>query len=123
MSTERNKEIVPRAINAIGRGDFSGFVAAAADDLTLNVMATGWTPIQGKQQVQESLEALLKGFLANNGAIVMTIKRLIAEGDYVVEQVRGQSRTKDGREYNNTYCRVWRIVEGKVKSVVFSNCW
>jgi ketosteroid isomerase-like protein len=118
MSTEHNKDIVRRAIAALGRGDFTGFVADAADDFTFTIMGGDWLePIQGKQRVREALEGLLTGLLANNGAIVMTIDRLIAEGDYVVEQARGQSRTKDGRDYNNTYCRVWRIVDGKVKSV------
>ncbi|MEW6107187.1 MAG: nuclear transport factor 2 family protein, partial [Bacillota bacterium] len=118
MSTEQNKDIVRRAIAALGRGDFAGFVADAADDFTFALMGGNWLePIQGKQRVREALEGLLTSLLANNGAIVMTIDRLIAEGDYVVEQARGQSRTKDGRDYNNTYCRVWRIVDGKVKSV------
>ena len=50
-------------------------------------------------------------------SIVMTIENLIAEGDYVAEQARGKSRTEDGRDYNNIYCRVWRIVDGKIQSL------
>ena len=40
---------------------------------------------------------------------------LIAEGDYVALQARGNSRTKSGGTYNNTYCQVFRIANGKVQ--------
>jgi uncharacterized protein len=118
MSTEENKEIVRRAIAAVGRGDFDGFVADAAEDFSLAIMGCNWPqPIQGKQRVRDTVKGMLTGLLANSGAIMMTIDRLIAEGDYVVEQAHGRARTKDGREYNNAYCRVWHIVNGKVKSL------
>ena len=43
---------------------------------------------------------------------------LIAEGDYVVLQTHGQGRkTKLGNEYNNTYCIVYKIADGKVQEV------
>ena len=48
----------------------------------------------------------------------MTIDNLIAEGEYVAEQAQGKARTKSGKDYNNTYCRVYRIVDGKVKSII-----
>ena len=41
----------------------------------------------------------------------MTIENLIAEGEYIAEQAHGKARTKTGKDYNNTYCRVWRIAK------------
>ena len=52
------------------------------------------------------------------GKIEMTIEHLIAEGDYVAEQAHGKARTKTGDDYNNTYCRVWNISDGQVRSVI-----
>ena len=119
MSTEQNKEIVRRAMAALGRGDYTGFLADADDDLVFTL--TGATPfsgtIQGKQAVEEALRGLLGGKL-EGGGIAMTIDNLIAEGEYVAEQARGKARTKSGKDYNNTYCRVYRIVDGKVKSIL-----
>ena len=47
-----------------------------------------------------------------------TNDNVIAEGDYVVVQSRAQGRkTKSGKDYNNTYCMVYRIVDGRVKEV------
>ena len=114
---EQNKEIVRRAIAAISRGDMEGFLADAADDFTMAVMGTALPPIQGKQKALKGLRNALVARLENGGAIAMTIEKLIAEGDFVAEQARGVARTKSGKDYNNTYCRVWRITEGKIPSM------
>jgi len=117
QTKEQNKEIVRRAIAAISRGDLDGFMADAADDVTLSVMGAVFPPIQGKPKVLKGLRNALGARLENGGAIVMTIENLIADGDYVAEQSRGQARTKDGKDYNNTYCRVWRITDGKIHAM------
>ncbi len=119
MSTEQNKDLVRRAMAALGRGDMEGYLADAADDFAFTL--TGTTPfsgtLHGKRAVLDMLRTGLQPSLASPG-IEMTIENLIAEGEYVVEQARGQARTTAGKDYNNTYCRVWHIVEGKVQSLV-----
>jgi ketosteroid isomerase-like protein len=117
QTKEQNKEIVRRAIAAISRGDLEGFMGDAADDVTLSVMGTKFLPIQGKQKVLKGLRNALVARLENDGAIAMTIEHLTAEGDYVAEQSHGKARTKDGKDYNNTYCRVWRITDGKIRAM------
>jgi ketosteroid isomerase-like protein len=67
--------------------------------------------------VLKGLRNSLVARLERGGAIAMTIENLIAEGDYVAEQARGKARTKDGKDYNNTYCRVWRITDGKIRAM------
>lgn len=46
-----------------------------------------------------------------------TAHRFIAEGDHVVVEVRGNNTTKAGIPYNNTYCFVFRIADGRVKEL------
>ncbi len=41
----------------------------------------------------------------------------IAEGDYVVVEARGDNVTKTGVRYDNQYCMVWRIENGKIKQI------
>ena len=94
-----------------------GFLADAADDFTMSVMGAAIPPIQGKQKALKGLRNALVARLEGGGAIAMTIENLIADGDCVAEQARGVARTKDGKDYNNTYCRVWRITDGKVRSM------
>ena len=109
QTKEQNKETVRRAIAAISRGDLEGFMADAAEDVTLSVMGAVFPPIHGKQKVLKGLRDALGAKLEGGGAIAMTIENLIAEGEYVAEQSHGVARTKTGKDYNNTYCRVWRI--------------
>ena len=115
--SEQNKEIVRKALAALGQGDMEGFVADAADDFSFTLI--GNTPlsgtIQGKQTVQEGLQNILGPRLATPG-IEMEIESLIAEGNFVSEQSKGTARTKAGKDYNNTYSRVWKIVDGKVQA-------
>ena len=92
-------------------------MADAAEDVTLSVMGAVFPPIHGKQKVLKGLRNALGTKLEGGGAIVMTIENLIAEGDYVAEQSRGVARTKTGKDYNNTYCRVWRISDGRIQAM------
>ena len=41
----------------------------------------------------------------------------IADGDYVVVEARGDNVTKAGLRYDNQYCMVWRIENGKIKEI------
>ena len=41
----------------------------------------------------------------------------IAEGDYVVAETKGDNVTKDGQRYDNDYCMVWKIENGKIKQI------
>ena len=43
--------------------------------------------------------------------------RFIAEGDYVVVEARGNNTTKTGKPYNNAYCFVIRLHDGKLKEI------
>jgi ketosteroid isomerase-like protein len=72
--------------------------------------------IQGKRNIEQGLTSIL-GQRLENGTIAMTIENLVADGEYVAEQATGVSRTHTGKDYNNTYCRVWRIVDGKIHSL------
>jgi ketosteroid isomerase-like protein len=46
-----------------------------------------------------------------------TASRFIAEDDYVVVECRGNVVTKSGQPYNNTYCYVCRMEEGRLKEL------
>jgi len=71
--------------------------------------------LNGKQELIRKLLAPLSAQL--EGGISITPENFIADGEYVAMQARGTSKTKDGKSYNNTYCQVFRIVDGKVKEL------
>ena len=43
-----------------------------------------------------------------------TAMNFIADGDYVVMEASGENATPDGKIYNNKYCWVCRITDGKL---------
>ena len=45
------------------------------------------------------------------------LKPARAEGDQVVVEFEGEGRTKDGRDYNNRYCSVFRIANGRITHI------
>jgi ketosteroid isomerase-like protein len=51
--------------------------------------------------------------LDENG-IRLTPDNLIADGEFVVMQSRGKATGKNRLPYNNTYCHVFRVVNGKI---------
>ena len=72
---------------------------------------------RGKQEVIDKLLKPMRARLAD-GPIVFQPERFIAEGEYVVMQAQGRATALSGKPYNNTYCIVCRIVDGKVKEMV-----
>jgi len=64
------------------------------------------------------LDQLLTPLMAGlDGPIRVTAHHFIAEGEYVVVEGRGQATTKTGKSYNNTYCFVFRLANGKIQAL------
>lgn len=117
MSASQNKEIVRSFYEAGNHGDFDACLAIVADDITWTNIGTTTLSgtYRGKAEVMEKLLGPLFGQLKDG--ISSTITRLIAEDDYVVAQTSGRAETTDGRAYNNIYCQVIRLRDGKFVEV------
>ena len=48
---------------------------------------------------------------------VITIKNIVAEGNYVVVESSGEAKTKNGNPYNQTYCDVFRFNGNKLQEI------
>ena len=115
MGAAENKELIRKMGEAKGLDAMLGMMA---DDIrwTLigNTKFSG--TFNGKKELVDKLIYPLVGQMESMGT--GTTDNVIAEGDYVVVQTRGQGRkTKTGNSYNNTYCIVYKIADGKVKEV------
>ncbi len=116
-SIDDNKALVRSFYEAGNRGDFDACFAIVADDIVwTNIGTTALSgTYRGKQTVMEELIGPLFGRLENG--IQSTVHRLVAEGDTVVALTSGQARTRDGEDYNNSYCQVIRIDAGQFVEV------
>ena len=117
MPAEENKKIVQAFYDAGNRGDMDTCFDLIADDIVwTNIGTTSLSGrFEGKQELQEKLLGPL--FASLKAGINMSVRNLIAEGDYVVALTSGTAETLGGRAYNNTYCWVIRLRDGQFAEV------
>jgi hypothetical protein len=117
MGIEENKKLVADFYEAGNRGDMDACFAMVADDVTwTNIGTTKFSGVfAGKQNLVVQLLQPLFGQL--KAGIASQIESIIAEGDVVIAQTSGTAETQDGKPYNNTYCQVFRIRDGKIAAV------
>ena len=117
VGTAENKQIVRAFYDAANRGDTAGFMNRIADDVVwTNAGSTKYSgTFVGKKDLTDKLIGPLFGQL--KAGISATIDNIVAEGDFVVVQLRGRAETKDGRPYNNTYCHIFKLRDGKIGEV------
>ena len=119
METMANKQLLQDIYAEISRGNPQLLLDSMADDIEWTII--GSTALSGtshgKQEVIDKLLKPLRARLAD-GPIVFQPDRFIAEGEYVVMQAHGRATALSGKPYNNTYCIVCRIVDGKVKEMI-----
>ena len=117
MEVTENKKIVRSFYEAGNRGDFDACFDLIADDITwTNIGTTRLSgTYRGKEELMEKLLGPLFGKL--KAGIFSSIDNLLAEADVVVAQTSGKAETTDGRPYNNKYCQIIRIRDGKFVEV------
>jgi ketosteroid isomerase-like protein len=117
MGAAENKQLIQNMFAELSKGNANAFLASMADDVRFTLIGTTKYSgvFNGKQELINKLLAPLTAQL--EGGIALTPDNFIAEGEYVAMQARGKANTKSGKSYNNTYCQVFRIVNGKVQEV------
>lgn len=117
MNATENKLLMQQVFRELSRGNSEPFRDAMADDFCWTVIgSTKWSgTYAGKQAVLTELIGPL--FSQFSGQYSNTPDRFIAEGDHVVVQCRGHVTTKSGMPYNNTYCYVCRLGDGKLREL------
>jgi uncharacterized protein len=117
MGIAENKKIVLDFYDAGARGDMDRCFELLADDIAwTNIGTTRFSgTFSGKKALLEQLLGPLFGQL--QAGISTTVERLIAEADVVVAQTSGTAETLNGVPYNNSYCQVIRIRDGKIAEV------
>lgn len=117
MRATENKQLLQSIFAELAKGNSKLFVESMADDFRWIVTGhTRWSrAYEGKQSVLTELFGGLRSRIAGN--ITTTAHRFIADDDFVVVEARGSNTTRAGTAYNNDYCFVFRIHEGKLQEV------
>lgn len=117
MSTSENKQLMQQIFAELARGNSEALVEAIADNVVWHV--TGTTKFSKSYRGKASLMNDLVGplFSQFEDQYRNVADRFIAEDNYVVVECRGQATTKTGKPYNNKYCFVFRLKDGKIEEV------
>jgi len=117
MGAAENKKLIQEMFAELSKGNAQAFMNNMADDVQFTIMGTTKYSLtcNGKQELVSKVLGPLTAQL--EGGLTITPDNFIAEGNFVAMQARGKSTTKSGKPYNNTYCQIFRIVNGKVQQV------
>lgn len=112
-----NREIIANIFSETAKGNGRPFVEAMDDSVAWRIIgSTSWSgTFTGKQAVLRDLLGPLGERLEGRNICVPT--RIVADGDIVVVQARGENRTRDGKDYRNDYCFVIAMKHGRITMV------
>jgi ketosteroid isomerase-like protein len=117
MAAAENKELIRQVFDELSSRNVEAWIASFADDVSWTIKGTTQfsRTFEGKQAL---VNDLMRPLLSQvDGQINITPHRFIAEDDLVVVEANGQAMTRSGKPYNNSYCWVFRLQEGKIKEV------
>jgi|SRR5215471_14971089 len=118
MSAAENKQLMRHIFAELAEGNSKTLIDTMDDKIRWRISGdSAWSKtFDGKQAVLTELFGLLQAKIATRLRILAY--RFIAENDLVVVEARGKNNiSKAGAPYNNSYCFIFRIAEGRVQEV------
>ena len=122
MSAASNKKLMQDIFAAAANPDPAArdralFTASLADDAKWIVTGQySWSrTFAGKESILNDLHGHVRSRLAERTRTVA--HRFTADGDVVVVEAKGDNVTREGVRYDNDYCLVFRLEDGKIKEI------
>jgi uncharacterized protein len=113
------KRVVQRYLDALVAGDVETIRGSFADDATWTVMSD--LPIAGpwcgRDRIVTDFLGGVVGALFEAGSHAFEFPTMIVEGETVALEWRVQARTAAGRAYENNYCGLFVIRDGRIAAV------
>jgi len=118
MGTLEKKETIRRIYAALENGDRSVFGASVQPDYVWRLAGqSSWSKrFAGHEDVRANLLKPLYALFATQYRARAV--NLVAEGDHVVAEIRGDVQTRTGKRYDNEYCFVFRFCDGGIAEIV-----
>ena len=117
MSAAANKKLVQQVFADSANRSGTTFADNLAEDASWVVTGQySWShEFRGREAIQNGLMGHFRSFFAERPRTVAF--NFIADGDYVAVEARGDNVTKAGLRYDNQYCLLFRIENGKIKQI------
>jgi ketosteroid isomerase-like protein len=114
MNAESNKRLMQEIFAGLSKGNDQLFIDAMADEFQWHWMGSGqWSKIfNGKSSVLNELWAAVRTTLVPPYKV--HAHRFLADAECVAIEASGENTTPDGKTYNNNYCWVCFLKDGKL---------
>jgi ketosteroid isomerase-like protein len=117
--TPTARQVVQRYLDALIAGDIETIRDSFAEDATWTIY--GDLPIagpwHGRDRIVDDFLREVGGSLFEPGSQSFRFPTLIAEGDTVALEWRVSARTPRGDAYENSYCGIFVIADGRIRTV------
>jgi ketosteroid isomerase-like protein len=118
MSAAENKRLLRQVFGQLAAGNARAMSEAMADDFRW-VFPGNWSWSGVWEPKQRVIDGLLNPLMAQfDGSYRSEADLILADGDRVVVQARGRATTKRGDAYNQTYCYLFRVKDGRLVEAV-----
>ncbi|MET8776947.1 nuclear transport factor 2 family protein [Nocardia sp. NPDC004654] len=112
-----NKELVREIFDRMARGDMRALGEAMADDFAW-IFPGDWSWAGTWAPKSVVLHEMLRPLMAQFSSYRLEADSIVGEGDRVVVQARGHGITTRGETYEQTYCMIFRVADGRLVEVV-----
>lgn len=113
--SDRNKQVVTRFIEAMGRSDPTAAAACLAPDAITVAKGFGkFAGVRHYDQIVGTIDVFKQLVPTGLSPIIHTVT---AESDRVVVEFEGHATLNNGKSYCNQYCMVFTLRDGKIKQV------
>jgi uncharacterized protein len=116
VGAAENKKLMQEIFAGVSAGNRTLFVDHLAENVTMTITGRySWSQtFCGKAALISGLYDYLRTVLAERRTIP---HRFIADDDFVVVEARGDMVTRTGARYDNDYCLVYRLENGKIVEI------
>ncbi|SIN65077.1 hypothetical protein SAMN02745824_1470 [Parasphingorhabdus marina DSM 22363] len=116
--TEKNRALITSAFDGLAKGDPSNFMPLFDDRIEWQVMgSSAWSKhAKGLDAVTRELVGPL--FARFAGPYLTAAELIVADGQHVAVQAKGNAETHEGERYDNDYCFIFTLRNGKIVKVV-----
>jgi uncharacterized protein len=117
MTNEQKKALVTQTWTAFGKGDIKAAFANMSDNISW--LVPGTTP--GVSGLKRGKDEILK-FMSGVGTMFpeglnSEIRKTFCDGDTVIVELTNRGKVSNGKTYENEYCFVFELEDGKVRRI------
>jgi uncharacterized protein len=116
MGAAENRKLMQTIFAGVAAGDRALYADSLADDVTMTVTGQySWSQtFHGKESVLRDLYGYVASLLKQRRTVPF---RFIADDEWVAVEARGDMVTHAGERYDNHYCLIYRIENGKIREI------